>query len=326
MKKDKESKKSKKSLFLGILVMVLSIASGVCSVLVPMILSVGITTDTKIFATADYDYDCSSTNEQVEATNKSSLDYYSKSIKGNYKDILISPLSVQGSIYKYYNKDDRQKPELFKFFGNGKNTWKQSGEIFNNASIISYMPDVIDTEDTLIGKAEDDSSGFLKVLGDSKTYKKNTLYSIFQLSSGIRDGVYNSKNEMICYNGGVEYKKVKDYEAVKLELTDLRYSLYLVKGDISSFNTDGFKKKYATVKVGSYTWQSYGKLNELAKELGYAETDLVVLNQFGFSNKNHRVVNRFKATEKEIYTYKKGYSALITDSNTGLILAVGKHG
>lgn len=272
-----------------------------------------------------YKYECTSIDEQVQNTNKAVLNYYNKSIDGLYDSILVSPVCIQSSVYSYYESEGKQDSDLFSYFNNGYSSWVNSGELFSQPCFSTFNPGVVDNKDTLIGKASDISDGFVDVLGADLNFDTNTLYSIFHLEYGIKDAVYSRKDNMIHYKGEIGYKKTDTYESVKIPLSNDNYSVYLIDGDISSFDSSDFESKTAQVDVDSYTWQSYGKINGLAEKFDYIDTDVVMLAQFGFSENNHEVVNSFESGVVENYFFVAEYSVLVVDENTGLILAVGKH-
>jgi hypothetical protein len=142
---------------------------------------------------------------------------------------------------------------------------------------------------------------------------------------GLKDGIYSSKDDMIYYDGEIDYKRTDEYEAVKIPLSNDDYSIYLIDGDLTNFTTEDFESKVALVNVAPYIWQSSGKMNNVASKLGYTDTDLVILNQFGFGASNHEVVETYTSETTDTYYYVTDFSFIIVDNETGLMLAFGKH-
>jgi hypothetical protein len=279
----------------------------------------------KLFNSLTYDYSCSSYEEQVKNTNTTTLSYYITSVDNKYDTILMSPLSIQSAIYDYYSNQNTQKPEVFDFFQNGYNTWYESGAIFKSDCMISELPGVVASSETLVGRTTVDTENVINTLGFSVDYDENTLYSIFYMKYGLKDGIYSSKDDMIYYDGEIDYKRTDEYEAVKIPLSNDDYSIYLIDGDLTNFTTEDFESKVALVNVAPYIWQSSGKMNNVASKLGYTDTDLVILNQFGFGASNHEVVETYTSETTDTYYYVTDFSFIIVDNETGLMLAFGKH-
>lgn len=281
--------------------------------------------NTGVFSTRSLSYECNSYEEQISNTNKGSIKYYKDAIDDLYDSIIVSPVCIQGSIYEYFNSVNVQKPEMFTHFNNGFRTWNESGAIFNNPCFSTFLPNEIDSKETLIGKSSDKSGGFLSNLGVDAEYDSSSLYSIFHLEYGIKDACYSSKSDMIYYDGVIGHKKTSEYEAIKLPLSNESYSVYLIDGDIGSFSTDDFDEETALVELSPYTWQSYGKINGLANSFCYDLSDVIILNQFGFSESNHKVVEEFESDTNNKYFYVSEYSIIVIDEKSDFIILIGKH-
>lgn len=272
-----------------------------------------------------YEYDCESYEEQVQRTNTWSLDYYSK-IQGDYDSVLISPLAIQGAVYKYQNSVGNQNKDLFEFCNNGYISWKKSGEIFDNPCFTVFLPNEVDTKETLVGKASNVSGKYIRGLGVDIDFKADTLYSISCLGAGLENGIYSSKDDMIYYSGCIEEKKTSDYQAVKIPLSDKRYCAYFIEGDVADFDMSGFSESEALVAVNPYTWQSNGKVLGVVQDLGCDLGGLAILNQFGFDEFNHEVTGTVDFDKEMDYFYVSEYTVMVVEKETGLVLMIGKRG
>lgn len=272
-----------------------------------------------------YSYSCNSFEEQIDKTNDNTIKYYADSIESSYDSILISPLGMQSSVYEYYDYNNQQKPEVFSYLSNGFKTWDESRRLFNYDCFITFLPNSIESNDDLIGRALNETDGYINLLGVDTEYNTNSLYSIFNLPYSVKKGKYNTEDDLIYYDGELGYKKTDNYESLKLPMSSNKYELYLIDGDIKSFDFNDFKECEGLVAIDSYTWQSYGKVNGFANALGYNNSDLVMLSQFGFSSDNNEIVNEINSITENKFYYVSEFSFIITDKETGLILALGKH-
>lgn len=270
-------------------------------------------------------YKCKTAEEQVLASNKSTLDYFDSAIDDNYDSILISPIGIQGSLYNYYESQDKQIAELFKIFNNGLNSWDESSKIFNQSCFNTVTTDGVDSEDALLGKLYDVSDGYINLLGVDIDTGENIIYSVFNLEYGIKGAVYDEKNDTIEYEGDIAYKKGTDYEAVKLDLSNDNYSIYLVDGNIKNLTFDSFEKQNAHVTIVPYIYQSSGSINNLASKLSNDDLGLYMFAQFGYDSHNHEVVKSFKSTINTSYLFATEYYFAVVDNSTNLIVAVGKN-
>ena len=282
-------------------------------------------TKSNIVSPKKYTYNCSSFEEQIKNTNKYSLDYYNKSISSEYDSILISPLCIQSSVYEYYDTCGEQRPQVFSLFNNGFKTWDESRRLFGFDCFMTFVPDTIDSNEDLIGRTASATEGYLNSLGVDIEYNANTLYSVFHVPLSIKKGKYCTEDDLVYYDGELGYKKTSDYEAIKLPMSSKDYELYLIDGDLTTFDFTGFTEREGLVTIDSYTWQSYGTVNGIATKLGYTQSDLVMLAQFGFSSDNNEVVNEINSITENKFYYVSEFSFILTDKETGLILAIGKH-
>lgn len=274
---------------------------------------------------SDSVYECKTAKEQVLASNKSTLDYFDSAIDDNYDTIFISPIGIQGSLYNYYESQDKQRAELFKLFDNGLKSWDESGEIFNQSCFNTVTTVGVDSEEALLGKLSDASDGYIKELGVDINTGENIIYSVFNLEYGIKGAVYDEKNDTIEYEGDIAYKKGTDYEAVKLDLSNDNYSIYLVDGDIKNLTFDSFKKQNAHVTILPYIYQSSGSVNNLASKLAKDDIGLYIFAQYGYDSHNHEVVKSFESTVDTSYLFATEYYFAVVDNSTNLIVAIGKN-
>ena len=272
-----------------------------------------------------YSYNCKSFEEQIENTNKNSLLYFCKSINPNYESILISPLGLQSSVYEYFDTCGEQRPKVFSYFENGFKTWDESRRLFNCECFMTFVPDTIDSNEELIGRTTSATKGYLDSLGVDIEYNSSSLYSIFNLPLSIKNGKYCTEDKLVYYDGVLEYKKVSNYEAIKLPLSSNKYEIYFIDGKIDDFSFDGFREREGLVTIDSYIWQSYGAVNGIGNEMGYTNSDLVMLSQFGFSSENNEVVNEISSITDNKFYFVEDFYFIITDKETGIILALGKH-
>lgn len=274
---------------------------------------------------SDSVYECKTAEEQVLASNKSTLDYFDSSVDNNYDTILISPIGIQGSLYNYYESQDKQRAELFKIFDNGLKSWDESSEIFNKSCFNTVTTVGVDSEEALLGKLSDASDGYINELGVDINTGENIIYSVFNLEYGIKNAVYDEKNDTIEYEGNIAYKKGTDYEAVKLDLSNDNYSIYLVDGNIKNLTFDSFKEQDAHVTILPYIYQSSGSVTNLASKLAKDDIGLYIFAQYGYDSHNHEVVKSFESTVDTSYLFATEYYFAVVDNSTNLIVAIGKN-
>lgn len=271
---------------------------------------------------SDSVYECKTAEEQVLASNKSTLDYFDSTIDDNYDSILISPIGIQGSLYNYYESQDKQRAELFKIFDNGLKSWDESSEIFNQSCFNTVTTVGVDSEEALLGKLSD---GYINTLGVDINTGENIIYSVFNLEYGIKNAVYDEKNDTIEYEGDIAYKKGTNYEAIKLDLSNDNYSIYLVDGDIKNLTFDSFKKQNAHVTILPYIYQSSGSITNLASKLAKDDLGVYMFAQYGYDSHNHEVVKSFESTVDTSYVFATEYYFAVVDNSTNLIVAIGKN-
>lgn len=281
--------------------------------------------DSSSVTVSDPIYKCKTAEEQVLASNKLTLNYFDSAIDDNYDSILISPIGIQGSLYNYYESQDKQRAELFKIFDNGLKSWDESSEIFNQPCFNTVTTAGVDSEDALLGKLYDVSDGYINLLGVDTDIGENIIYSVFNLEYGIKNAVYNKKNDTIEYEGNITYKKGTDYEAVKLDLSNDNYSIYLVDGNIKNLTFDSFEEQNAHVTIVPYIYQSSGSVNNLASKLSNDDLGLYMFAQFGYDSHNHDVVKSFESTVDTSYLFATEYYFAVVDNSTNLIVAIGKN-
>lgn len=271
-----------------------------------------------------FSYTCESKEEQVKNTNDNIMQYYLNDIEPVYDSILLSPLSIQKTLYDYYDSQDKNNPAIFQYFNNGYNSWSQSGEILNYDCFHSVLPNEVDTKEALLGKVRDLTDGYIKSLGADNEYNLNRLLSICSIDYPIKGAYFDDTLDMVWYSGVANYKKTSDYEAVSLPLSNEKYTVYLIDGDLSKFDFNDFKEKDVNLMIDAYTWQAHGSINGLATALNHEECELDILVQFGFDNSNiEKKEMAIKDTESTLY-YMNEYSVIVTDTETGTILAIGK--
>ena len=284
-----------------------------------------IKTDSLSINISDSAYKCKTAEEQILASNKATLDYFDSVIDDNYDSILISPIGIQGSLYEYYESQDKQKAELFKTFDNGLKSWDESGEIFNQSCFNTVTTVGVDSEEALLGKLSDVSDGYINTLGVDTITGENIIYSVFNLKYGIKGAVYNEKTDTVEYEGNISYKKGIDYEAVKLNLSNDDYSIYLVDGDIKNLTFDYFKEQNAHVTIVPYIYQSSGSVTNLASELSNDNLGIYTFAQYGYDSNNHETVKSFESKVDTSYIFATEYYFVVVDNSTNLIVAIGKN-
>lgn len=271
-----------------------------------------------------FTYACESKEEQIKNTNDGIMNYYLTSIDPIYDSIFISPLGIQKTLYDYYDNQGKNNPAIFQYFNNGYNSWSQSGEILNYDCFSSILPNTIDSKNALLGKVKNLTNGYIKSLGSSEDYDTNTLLSICSINYPIKNAYFDASLDMVWYSGVVNYKKTSEYEAVSLPLSNDKYTVYLIDGDLTNFTFEGFKEKQVGLMIDAYTWQAYGSIDGLATTLNSQECEMNILTQFGFNDSGveKKELNGIDA-ESALY-YMNEYSVIITDTETGTILAIGK--
>lgn len=271
-----------------------------------------------------FTYTCESKKEQVKNTNDGIMKYYLEKINPVYDTIFISPIGIQKTLYDYYDNQDKNNPAIFQYFKNGYKSWSQSGELLNYDCFNSILPDTVDSKEALLGKVKDLTDGYIKSLGSDEDYGTNTLLSVCSINYPIKDAYFDDTSDIVWYQGVANYKKTLEYEAVSLPLSNEKYTVYLIDGDLTNFTFDDFKKKNVNLMIDAYTWQSYGAINGLATALNNQECELNILTQFGFNDSNieKKELPNIK-TESALY-YMNEYSVIVTDTKTGTILAIGK--
>lgn len=271
-----------------------------------------------------FTYSCESKEEQIKNTNDGIMNYYLTSIDPIYDSILISPLGIQKTLYDYYDNQGKNNPAIFQYFNNGYSSWSQSGEILNYNCFSSILPNTVDSKNALLGKVKSLTNGYIKSLGSSEDYDTNTLLSICSINYPIKNAYFDVSLDMVWYSGVANYKKTSDYEAVNLPLSNEKYTVYLIDGNLANFTFDGFREKQVGLMIDAYTWQAYGSIDGLATTLNNKECEMNILTQFGFNDSGveKKELNGIDA-ESALY-YMNEYSVIITDTETGTILAIGK--
>lgn len=271
-----------------------------------------------------FTYTCESKEEQIKNTNDNIMKYYLQTIDPVYDSIFISPLGIQKTLYDYYNNQDKNNPAVFQYFNNGYKSWSQSGELLNYDCFSSVLPNTVDSKEALLGKVKDLTDGYIKSLGGDDDYDTNTLLSICSINYPIKDAYFDNSLNMVWYSGVANYKNTSDYEAVSLPLSNEKYTVYLIDGDLTNFTFDDFKKKDVNLMIDAYTWQAHGSINGLATALNNQECELNILTQFGFNDSNIEKKELADLDTESTLYYMNEYSVIVTDTETGTILAIGK--
>lgn len=271
-----------------------------------------------------FTYTCESKEEQIKNTNDGIMKYYLTTIDPIYDSIFISPLGIQKTLYDYYDEQDKNNPAIFQYFNNGYSSWSQSGELLNYDCFSSILPNTVDSKDALLGKVKDLTDGYIKSLGGDDDYDTNTLLSICSINYPIENAYFDDTLNMVWYSGVANYKKTSEYEAVSLPLSNEKYTVYLIDGDLTNFTFDDFKEKKVGLMIDAYTWQAHGSINGLATALNNQECELNILTQFGFNDSNIEKKELGEIDAESALYYMNEYSVIVTDTETGTILAIGK--
>lgn len=271
-----------------------------------------------------FTYTCETKEEQVKNTNEGIMKYYLDAIDPIYDTIFISPLGIQKTLYDYYDMQDKNNPAIFQYFHNGYKSWSQSGKLLDYECFHSILPNTVDNKSSLLGKVRDLTEGYIKSLGADEDYNTGTLLSICSINYPIKNAYFDDTLDMIWYSGVVNYKKTSEYEAVSLPLSNDIYTVYLIDGDLTNFTFDDFTEKEADLMIDAYTWQAHGTINGLATALNNQECELDILTQFGFSDSGLEKKELGDIDTESALYYMNEYSVIVTDTETGTILAIGK--
>ena len=87
---------------------------------------------------------------------------------------------------------------------------------------------------------------------------------------------------------------------------------------------DVVRKEEADLMIDAYTWQAHGAINGLATALNNQECELDILTQFGFSDSGLEKKELGDIDTESALYYMNEYSVIVTDTETGTILAIGK--
>lgn len=272
-------------------------------------------------------YSCKTFEEQVEASNKSTFNWFLDKVDYEQSSVLYSPLAIQSTLYNKYNKQGIEASYLFKLFkygGNGYKSWDESGKLFSSDCLKTIFADEVDSKDCLLGKLNSITDGGITELGDNSKVDDKLDYSIFSLGSKIKDAYCSPETGTIIYEGEMGYKKTSDYEAIKLDLSDDKHSVYFINGNFRNFEYSGFSNKKANVLIKPYGWQTTGTINiDVESNKQDDNIKLNILNQFSFSKDGYKS-DKHNTKYKDYIYFADKYHIIITDNETGLALAYGK--
>jgi hypothetical protein len=271
-------------------------------------------------------YSCKTFEEQVEASNKSTFNWFLDRVDYEPSSVLYSPLAIQSTLYDKYDRQGIEASYLFKLFkygGNGYKSWDESGKLFSSDCFKTIFADEVDSKDYLLGKLNSITDGGITELGDNSKVEDKLDYSIFSLNSKIKDAYCSPETGTIIYEGEMGYKKTSDYEAIKLDLSDNKHSVYLINGNFDNFEYSGFNSKKATALIKPYGWQSSGTVKVNIGGTQPESIRLNILNQFSFSQDDYKS-DKHNTKYKDYIYFDDKYHIIITDNETGLALAYGK--
>lgn len=303
---------------------VLIILSGVVIIVLLCFINYLITNRNSPVIEKKFAYTCESKEEQIKNTNDGIMKYYLQTVDPIYDSIFISPLGIQKTLYDYYDNQNKNNPAIFQYFNNGYKSWSQSGELLNYDCFSSVLPNTVDSKEALLGKVKDLTDGYIKSLGGGDDYNTNKLLSVCSINYPIKNAYFDDISDVVWYTGVVNYKKTSEYEAVSLPLSNEKYTVYLIDGDLTNFTFDDFKEKKVELMIDAYTWQAHGAIDGLATALNNQECELNILTQFGFNDSNIKKKELDDLNTKYLLYYMNEYSVIVTDTETGTILAIGK--
>ena len=263
----------------------------------------------------DFSYDCDSFDKAVLASNRGTVKYFKSNLL-DYSEVFISPLSIQGSLYNCLDEDN---PKLFKYFGNGFQSWSKSGELFKEDGFKTIESGKTYTSHELVGTLQDLSFGFITDLAKEIDFSSKTTFSVFYYNAVMKNAIFDENKSLICVDDEVLYKETSSYKSIKLMCSDNKHAMYFIDGDLKNFSFDNFEKKKLKIGVSPYIWQTIGSVDDLVKRFNVHNINLKVIEQFGFDSKFYK-----KGVADNIdIIYAQDYYIILVNEETGLILGLG---
>lgn len=223
--------------------------------------------------------------EAVERSNEGTLAYWD-TVSDDKEVMMVSPMSVQYSLYQDYQSHNYEDVNLFKEFNNGYKSWDESG--MYDKSFKTLYPNTEEVMEEILGTC---------------VWQEGAVYAACRVTDSLDGGLFD---------GEVVHCRADFYDGnLRLNLGDYYLWFYGIGGEGKGDSVD--------VQIKPFQYQSYGVVNGLAELYGAEADSVVMFCEFGIKESNYRHSSR----DKGMYI-GEGVDFFVVNKESNLIVLCGR--